>query len=71
MPPAITAKQQSITTADSTKKPRTTLTRREATPSTPEITLKTLGRLTPRNTERNNIPRKPRHLGGVFVLLIE
>jgi hypothetical protein len=41
------------------------LTRRVATPSTPEITLKKLERLTPRNTERNSIARKPRHLGGV------
>jgi hypothetical protein len=55
MPPAITGKPLSITTAGSTRKRHIMLTPQAVTPSTPEITPKKRERLTPRNTARSNL----------------
>src|SRR6202035_3654375 len=53
-PRGIMPKRPSIMRAGCTKKQPITLTQLAATPPKPETTPKTLGKLTPRNTERNN-----------------
>jgi hypothetical protein len=61
MPPAITGKPLSTTTAGSTRKRHIMLTPQAVTPSTPEITPKKREKLTPRNTARSNLPEEQRY----------